>query len=703
MANNGDSRDAERRSRANPPPEPPPPPLSTKDADADWDELELSDSTWRGRLSARLRRIRNNPAAMRGITLGVLLLVVVVGLFGWRQGWLGCRSQPAAPVVAQPARPVQPLTRPQQPPRPAAPSPAKTEDAAAPKLPPPLPDDLAKWKTADYARARQENDPKLYSAITRLGEKDHGSAPAADELIALLKPLPATPPPSGPAVTNAPPRNPGEATHLVEAVIAALGENHSEPARKTLEQIVSGTLVTEDDRAAVEAALKALAAHPVQQNTAVLLQAIIAPEKLRPADRQGPWPAKDLRARAFELFKPIATGATRIALAEGLGDRVVRAAQGDPIRDFLMASDPLNCNAQIVLYQKAAANREVKAKLEQQLAEYGAQALGRLLDVVNEASPGGAAAAGGAGRSDHLAIELAKALWSEKFRSSVESQFGESRPLDKQSSLAVLACTIPQDSTRAALLKLLRKHAIEGPKSLETAGLPDRVLSDPGLLVLVKMLPRRDTKPVNRTSAGAARGKPGRQPATGAGKTNEAAQKKEAAEKDWMSFSSKLVAAWCKHLFAAATAKEKAAIEASSPAPNTTIKLPADFALGEGARVIAAYHVLWPDEAPPELAEQKLGLLDVYYFRIEETNRPKRAIGFYGRQAQARVSDARTIDRATWLDGARTDTQTDRRRSVDVLISRADAAAPDNAKDDKEADLMIELLIITIKNPTGRE
>ncbi len=302
-----------------------------------------------------------------------------------------------------------------------------------------------------------------------------------------------------------------------------------------------------------------------------------------------------------------------------------------------------------------------------------------------------------------LGPQLAGLLWSEKFRTLVESQLEESRGFERQSNLVLLAGTIPQDSTRAALAKLLRKRWNDGPRALEAAGLTNRVITDPGLLVLIKMFPRKETKTANRPMAGIpSRGiKPAPRPGVpaGGGKAAETAQKKEQAEQDWMAVSSQMVAAWCAQFHAAALAKAKAA--SGNVAGDAKPKLPADFTLGADAKVIAAYHVLWPDEAPAEVSDQKPSLLEIHYIRAEEINKPKKALGFYARQAQARVADARTIDKAAWLDGLRTNLQTDRRRSVDVLITRLDNSTNDIAKDDEETDLVVEILTIEIKDPAS--
>ena len=234
---------------------------------------------------------------------------------------------------------------------------------------------------------------------------------------------------------------------------------------------------------------------------------------------------------------------------------------------------------------------------------------------------------------------------------------------------------------------------------------------DPGLLVSVKMLPRRDTKGASQTPAAAPppppRNRPTRPgtPAAG-GKTAETlkpAQKKALAEQGWMDISSKLVSAWRKRFQAAALAQKKAEEESGIVPEDAKPKLPPDFTLNTGAKVIASYHLRWPDEAPAGLAGKKLSPLEIYYIYAEEVNKPKKAIGFYARQAQVRLSDARPLDNAAWFDALRVVPQTDRRRSIDVFVSRPGNQATDLMRDDMEADLVIEVLTIEIKDPAGRE
>jgi hypothetical protein len=165
-------------------------------------------------------------------------------------------------------------------------------------------------------------------------------------------------------------------------------------------------------------------------------------------------------------------------------------------------------------------------------------------------------------------------------------------------------------------------------------------------------------------------------------------------------------------------AREKAAAEGGLPIDDARSKLPGDIELEPGAKVTAAYHLLWPSDVPAAMSPCKPSWMELYYVRAEETGRMKRATVFYGRQTKTKPSDARKIDRTVWFDALRpAASQSDRRRSLDVLISRVDEkpsdlgrgesskadAAKDKERDDEETDLVVEILSIEIKDPAAHE
>ncbi len=758
------------------------------------DGLESSDADAPAEFRAKSKRTAwyKNPEVVKGMVAGavvlVLLLIVLIWQFdifggaeqsGTRAAAAQSASQAAPPTApapsSQPGVPPQPgpPPMPSVPPQPqlpakSPPQPGSTAEKPPAEQKPPLPDDVANWKKDHYFRARREKDPKLLEAVAYLGETFSGKDTVAEGLTELLKPLPeektaedeqaAKNPPGAPGVVQpgaaggiqpgspriSPrgagmhPRNAGAMTGLVEAIVTALGNNGSDTARKTIEGILAGTFATDDDRTAVEAALKTLLAHPGKENDALLLRVLTEPKKLRPDDRQGPWPADELQAKAFGLTKESASAELRLALAEALVQRGVKLDPKDQMHEFLLAAKPINCEAQLLLYERASTSEELKTRLEEQFLGYGSLAMARCLGVpekIEEQSTGGMAHAGvnpggellggfdrpgerlappkvkpgaAAGVSPggetekseqpELGKRLAAGLWSKKFLALLEPKLTVRAidSLEKNPKLILLGGTIPHDSTRALLNELLRERWGDGPKALESAGLTGEIITDPGVLTVIKMLHRREPASYGGRAAIARRPIP-----TGGSKLIEEARKKQQTGEEWMELSRQLIAAWCKRFHAAAQVAQEEEGESASGG-DAALKLPEGFELHPDARVVASYHLSWPAEAPAEVAALKPGLLEVYYVRVEQVSRPRKATAYYSRQAKLRFTDARTIDKKTiWLDSTRIGSQKDRRRSLDILITPPEHyVPPDNPRNEDETDLMIEILSVEIKDPT---
>ncbi len=663
----------------------------------------------------------------------------------------------------------------------AAPSSKKKEETKPATLLP-LSDDVSKWKKEDYFRARRENHPRLPLAVTRLGEKFRGSDEAAQGLTELLKPVPLkdrVPSPAGASANGASAASPSKTpvhvqpmdpdispemaaymasgaeetpdvavvaqpnqptppdikdtihsqadlTRLVRIIIAALGENGTNRARATLEQVLAGSLTTDDDKAAVEATLDTLVSHPCEENNLLLLRVLLSPEEIRPTERQGAWPARDLRVKAFELIRSSASSEMRAKLAESLADRLVRLAPNDPIRVFLLAADPQNCSAQMVLYEKATLTKEMRTEIEKQLTAYSAMALGQMLELAHEGrnnqtrpnasyfsgadDPG----PGSRGRSvlntsafnaAEIAPGVASLLWSEKWRNLIEPLLAKMPNLEKQPDLVLLAATIPQDSTRATLTRLLKKRWQDGPEVLDPDAIVNQI-TDPGLLVLVKLTTSR-RQPKNGGGIGGMRSARSRSyfaPSANVrtGDAMNPAQRKEKAEQDWFDLSDNLATVWCQRFLAVAQARERAVAESGNLAADVAPKLPVDFELDSGTRVISSCSLYWPESAPPAMSDPKPNQLEIHYIRAEQTGRPKRVLSFYGRQAQSR--DLHEMDDFVWVDGIRMVPQSGRRRSIDVRVSYSDGRPAEGmAKDDEEADLAVEILTVEIKDPLSRD
>ena len=83
--------------------------------DEEWEELEISTSKSVGMAGAikkfkHMRWLKKNPTLVKGIAVGVFLLLVML-FFGWQLGWFSS-DQPQAPAIA--AQPQPPMSSPAQ-------------------------------------------------------------------------------------------------------------------------------------------------------------------------------------------------------------------------------------------------------------------------------------------------------------------------------------------------------------------------------------------------------------------------------------------------------------------------------------------------------------------------------------------------------------------------------------------------------------
>ncbi len=591
-------------------------------------------------------------------------------------------------------------------------------------------------------RARQENHPKLLEAVIFQGVNFPGRVAVAQMLTDLLK----TPkPPSGAAASSLPAAiaaPPG----LIEAVIYALGKNGSPAARQTLMQILSGKFAADDDRVAVEAVLKTLVELPSPDNDDILIKAIISPELIRPTTiaqgttAQAIMQPADIHSRALELAKQNASENLRTKLAENLVQRGLEL--NDPILSMLLEDNPANLGAQLSLFTSEDLSNEMKVKLEQSFLNYASQAMGLTMGLPLESEaltslgsslggpasgmrermppipriiPGTAALPTDALRerlSDYeRGAHLAKLLWGEPLASLMSQSLAEPRTLEKQAPEVVLASTLPLDSIRAAMYKMLKKRTVsEGPQSLESAGWTDKVLADPGLIVILKMLRSKSMKtaPLTAGVGGAAAGGLGRPPnrypprrPTGtdvAGTYAETAQKKEQIEMDWLITLSKMVGVWSNRFEAAAQAQKRAARRGQKVIEPPPTKMD-EFDLPQDAstKITAAYQLNWPEKAPPDLGNIKPGGLKIQYFRLEQEGLITKTKTTMKRLAKG--GDIHEMNNGFWLELIKNGFQPNSKRSLDIIITTADQQPIDLTQKEEPVGLSIEILAVEIADP----
>ena len=309
-----------------------------------------------------------------------------------------------------------------------------------------------------------------------------------------------------------------------------------------------------------------------------------------------------------------------------------------------------------------------------------------------------------------LPYRLAQHMWGSEMTKLVENRLAQVGSLEGQAPLVLLASTMPVDSTRSSLHRLLQQHWKDGPGALESAGLFDHVISDPGFLALVKMLPRKAIEEPkravptlsrlrNRRGAGGqddrrgaedgAPGAPGdmemadpsrRMPGAGRGQG-----KPQEPDLAWMTASEELLRVVCERLLAAAQATGGGQAGEGLP-----------FEVRDDALVTAELHLDWPGGQPDKLSGVSLGQMKLHYLRAECQTKISTLESYYKRQLGS--PDVRPVQDGSWIDSVQSVPDTNVKRSIDLLLT---ATVPAGEEFDKKQELPVtlDILCIDIKDP----
>ena len=341
--------------------------------------------------------------------------------------------------------------------------------------------------------------------------------------------------------------------------------------------------------------------------------------------------------------------------------------------------------------------------------------------------PGAREAGPGIGQPEDpdLPYRLARQLWGSQMAKLLENRLNGIGSLEGNAQLVLLASTVPVDSTRATLHQMLKRNWQDGPNALESAGLLDDVVSDPGFLTLVKMLPRKSPepeagpgRPTGRTRTGRSGTRPDRMSSDemdmgpsmprdqeeeysgppgrmmpGARRPGQARPEAKGPEEAWMFTSEDLVRVLSERFLAAG----RAGAGAAPPQPEGEEPphgLP--FELRDDAMVVGEYHLDWPGEVGDKLSGVPLGGLRIHYVRAEQTAKLSTMESYYKRQLGSH--EIRPVQNGTWLDSVYPVPDTDWKRSIDVMCT---ATVPAGEEFDKKAEVPVtmDVLCIDIKDP----
>jgi len=319
-----------------------------------------------------------------------------------------------------------------------------------------------------------------------------------------------------------------------------------------------------------------------------------------------------------------------------------------------------------------------------------------------------------------LAYRVGRQLWGSVFLPLALEKLDALPSIQKGAPEIMLASTVPLDSVRARLHQVLMKHHAEGPRALEAAGLAGVVTTDPGLLVVLKALPRKDLEPEKLTALqryrreardrGAGQGAttpPGQDPkkAKGAGAAKKGRTAKpqpgeagseapgvpmpggpmagpdgsgapmggpqggQGPEYQWMDASEKLARAMCEWFAAAAAAAAKKGIEVSEDL--RPIEIPSS------ANVVAEYHFSWPKDLAKAdgLAGVSPDPMMIHYIRMEQKTSPRKVFAYFRTGNRILRPAEHPVANGFWMESFRPVPGTDRQRSVDIFVTKKELAA----------------------------
>lgn len=339
-------------------------------------------------------------------------------------------------------------------------------------------------------------------------------------------------------------------------------------------------------------------------------------------------------------------------------------------------------------------------------------------------------------------VRLTKKLWGREIASMVAKRLNErliqplmgekgKKAIDEKNRIT-LACTMPLDKVRNALFKRCKNYYQQGPgvalgdlltknankKSMDpivtttmrAGGGRNQndsrlMVTDPGLLVTMKMLHREDP---NANSPKTTRG----------GAATMTSGRTGNVQHQWFYASQQLVAKILAQCYTA-SAMSSAFGGTQSPAfggmrspalaPKTEGKEPvADPSLVDihkDAHIVTRLDFKLPQGVQGPLGKLPMDSLEVHYIRIEEVNRPQNVFKHYKRAVKGQEHPLAGGNMGFWYDSIKEGTTKGSMRSVDVVITPGSPQAvnPGDKRSKPRKGMMpiiVQILTIETSNPT---
>jgi hypothetical protein len=541
---------------------------------------------------------------------------------------------------------------------------AKTDTA------PSAPVKLDEWKEQDFLLARDKGDARLISAVGERAKHPRGTSEEAEMLAALVK----RQPPAGSEALAEPARG-----ALVRAVTAALAANNTGAAGKSLGDLFCMEFSIAERQATADIVVTALMRQESPENEQTALK-ILTANLQSSGSSQEEQPSDSLRQKMVAIVRANASARLRKKLANAVLEQTASAALGKQYLPVLCEPNPLNLEAQVLIYQSEQTDNATRVKLEKQFASAGREALETFLGFPAQqpANPPPV---------PDWHYSVGAVLWGPPFTDFLNLQHQALTALTERPASVSLAAAIPSSVMRANFQRTLSRHWPEGPQAIRAMGVADKGLVEPGFLAVLKSLARENRAKSSQPLRSAKPIKQSNDP-----EQDSEERPKLTSETDWNKLIEDLVRDYCRRCHMAALARAAAAYR-SGAVPSLDVRAAdSPVPLQPNSNVNAAYRFDWPDEHVSRLPQIADDVLRVYYLRIEERTKPARLSTYYRRQVKSCIEH--TLPDGLWLDGLTEMKKEGRTRSIDVLITRAKSGATPSANEEQE--LTVEILCIEV-------
>ena len=448
-------------------------------------------------------------------------------------------------------------------------------------------------------------DPAAAAPATPGAPADPGAAttPAAVDPAASDPAAPAaaatSPPPAPPAPPPAPPKPANQS--LVTGCVEGLAMNKTKIADVALRELLQEKIPTGiSPRVLCEAIVRGLAAHPSAGHGAILLAAVIDPSKLRPDATATPatsssgipvdtYTADQLREAAFREVR----GVTSPALRKQLAERYVTPAADDKFRELvrplLVEQRPENLGAQVILFTDGKLEPDQRKQLLVWFASQSIVVTDRLLGIpadfkprnrMGGGMPGGLppgmmnfGVPGGAEITDDSAAQIAQQLWQPKLLDTLKREAldrllaGKAVDPQEAAPLLLFISAMPLPTVRSQVAAFVRTLADQGTQQVAMGGAFGEHVHDPGMLIVVKQMPRKeDPAKVQERSGKTDPRRPGRPYTPPAATPANPAAGKARAPFEWMQASEDFVSILMERFHAAAKNPKRKTAQLDGPA-----------------------------------------------------------------------------------------------------------------------------------------